>query len=149
MRFLLDLTDDSGITRDSNASFLHSFKKKRNKDKDIQSGDVSKIAEKIETRHLPFYMSINSGNNSIQPQPDTIPRKSKLFPEESQHDDRIIGRLKHNLIYHLMYLLDRPINVPATEQQSYIRRSWKSATEDHFVVEWFKRMGKGARGQVI
>jgi len=88
-----DLTDDSGITRDSNASFLHSFKKKRNKDKDIQSGDVSKIAEKIETRHLPFYMSINSGNNSIQPQPDTIPRKSKLFPEESQHDDRIIDQL--------------------------------------------------------
>jgi len=76
-------------TNQNNDSFFTWFRKIPQPEA-LKMKENTKIQKKIEIHlNLPFYMT----NGSIMPEPDSIPRSSKLFPEESPHNDRIIDQL--------------------------------------------------------
>ena len=79
-------------TNQNNDSFFTWFRKIPQPEA-LKMKENTKIEKKIEIHlNLPFYMT----NGSIMPEPDSIPRSSKLFPEESPHNDRIIGEINNS-----------------------------------------------------
>ena len=74
----------------NNDSYFAWFKRIPQQPEAPKIKEEAKTEKKIEIHpNLPFYMT----NGSLMPEPDMVPRSSKLFPEESPHNDRIIGEI--------------------------------------------------------
>ena len=77
----------------NNASYFAWFKRIPPQPEEPKIKEDVKVEKKKEIQpNLPFYMT----NGSLMPEPDTVPRSSKLFPEESPHNDRIIGEINNS-----------------------------------------------------